>query len=133
MKSSVAVFRGPNVYRPFPGVVVKFESPKGREFRFPGTERDSYFFLSSNRNKRSVTFDLFSSSGQKLLLRLLPCFDVLVENFRPSVMEDLGLGAERLLEPERRAILSGNRLYQAAVGSRMGRQQRNLLWRRTFQ
>ena len=38
--------------------VVKVESPKGREFRPPGAKRDSYFFLSSNRNKRSLTLDV---------------------------------------------------------------------------
>jgi crotonobetainyl-CoA:carnitine CoA-transferase CaiB-like acyl-CoA transferase len=42
--------------------VVKLESPRGREFRFPGAERDSYFFLSSNRGKRSVTLEATSSS-----------------------------------------------------------------------
>ena len=38
--------------------VVKLESPEGREFRAPGSPRDSYFFLSSNRGKRSATLDL---------------------------------------------------------------------------
>ena len=37
--------------------VIKLESRKGREFRAPGSERDSYFFLSANRGKRSLTLD----------------------------------------------------------------------------
>lgn len=76
--------------------VVKFESIKGREFRFPGSERDSYFFLSSNRGKRSVAFDLHRTEGIELLRRVLPHFDVLVENFRPSVMPSLGLAPHAL-------------------------------------
>src|SRR6185436_16877122 len=78
--------------------VVKFESPKGREFRFPGTDRDSYFFLSSNRGKRSVTLDLHADGSVELLLRLLPQFDVVVENFRPGVMTEIGLGPDLLTE-----------------------------------
>jgi crotonobetainyl-CoA:carnitine CoA-transferase CaiB-like acyl-CoA transferase len=76
--------------------VVKLESRDGREFRPPGATRDTYFFLSSNRGKRSMTLDLRREEGRELLLRLLPHFDVLVENFRPGVMEKLGLGAETL-------------------------------------
>jgi len=78
--------------------VVKFESPKGREFRYPGSDRDSYFFLSSNRGKRSVAFDLHAKGATELLVELLPRFDVLVENFRPSVMGEIGLAPEALVE-----------------------------------
>jgi len=76
--------------------VVKVESRKGREFQIPGSRQDSYFFLSSNRGKRSLTLDFKSPQGRELLLRLLPHFDVLIENFRPGVMEQLDLGAEML-------------------------------------
>lgn len=87
--------------------VVKVESRKGREFRAPGAERDNYFFLSSNRGKRSMTLDLKSEAGRDLLLRLLPHFDVLIENFRPRVMADLGLAAEDLLRRFPRLIYCG--------------------------
>jgi formyl-CoA transferase/CoA:oxalate CoA-transferase len=87
--------------------VVKVESRKGREFRLPGQDRDPYFFLSSNRGKRSLTLDLRSERGREVFLRLLPGFDVLVENFRPRVMEELGLGAEGLLERHPRLIYCG--------------------------
>jgi formyl-CoA transferase/CoA:oxalate CoA-transferase len=72
--------------------VVKVESPKGREF---GTEdgHDTYFFLSANRSKRSVVVDLDRPEGQALMRRLAGRFDVIVENFRPGVMDARGLGA----------------------------------------
>jgi crotonobetainyl-CoA:carnitine CoA-transferase CaiB-like acyl-CoA transferase len=87
--------------------VVKFEAREGREFRAPGSARDNYFFLSSNRGKRSVTLDLRSEAGRALLLRVLPRFDVLVENFRPGVMAGLGLAAEDLLERAPRLVYCG--------------------------
>ncbi len=87
--------------------VVKLESRTGREFRPSGASRDSYFFLSSNRGKRSATLDLRTEAGRELLLRLLSRFDVLVENFRPGVMEELGLGATRLVERFPRLVYCG--------------------------
>jgi CoA:oxalate CoA-transferase len=87
--------------------VVKVESRKGREFQIPGSRQDSYFFLSSNRGKRSLTLDFKSPPGRDLLLRLLPHFDVLIENFRPGVMEQFGLGADTLTTRHRRLIYCG--------------------------
>ncbi len=87
--------------------VVRFEARGGREFRPPGAKRDSYFFLSSNRGKRSVTLDLKKPAGRELLLRLLSGFDVLVENFRPGVMAELGLAPERLTERFPRLVYCG--------------------------
>jgi len=87
--------------------VVRFEPREGREFRPPGSKRDSYFFLSSNRGKRSATLDLRKPAGRELLLRLLPTFDVLVENFRPGVMRDFGLSAERLTRRFPRLVYCG--------------------------
>jgi crotonobetainyl-CoA:carnitine CoA-transferase CaiB-like acyl-CoA transferase len=78
--------------------VVKVESKKGRELRIPGLARDSYFFLSANRGKRSITVDIKTEAGRELILRMLPRYDVLVENFRPDVMAALGLGPEALTE-----------------------------------
>ena len=87
--------------------VVKVESPRGREFRLPGSERDSYFFLSANRGKRSLALDVKTAEGRALLLRLLPQFDVLIENFRPGVMDGLGMGAAQLTERWPRLIYCG--------------------------
>ena len=78
--------------------VVKIESTGDREFRSRGNTTDSYFFLSANRGKRSVTLNLKKEEGRKLFLKLVPEFDVVIENFRPGVMKELGLGAELLLE-----------------------------------
>ena len=76
--------------------VVKLESPEGREFSMP--TGDSYFFLSANRGKRSMTLDLRRAEARELLLRMLPRFDVLVENYRPEVMQKWGLSGESLVE-----------------------------------
>ena len=87
--------------------VVKFESPEGREFRAPGSPRDSYFFLSANRGKRSATLDLRRAEARALLLRILPRFDVLVENYRPGVMERFGLAPGALTERFPRLVYCG--------------------------
>jgi crotonobetainyl-CoA:carnitine CoA-transferase CaiB-like acyl-CoA transferase len=87
--------------------VMKFESPEGREFRAPGSARDSYFFLSANRGKRSATLDLRRAEARALLVRILPHFDVLVENYRPDVMERFGLSADTLVDRFPRLIYCG--------------------------
>jgi CoA:oxalate CoA-transferase len=79
--------------------VIKVESPKGGDpVRHQGTIRDglSWYFAAVNRNKRSVAIDLRSDDGRGLLDRLIRTGDVLVENFRPGVLDDMGLGPERL-------------------------------------
>jgi crotonobetainyl-CoA:carnitine CoA-transferase CaiB-like acyl-CoA transferase len=84
--------------------VIKVESPnRGREFS-SADGRDTYFFLSANRSKRSLGLDIEKPEGVELLLRLLPRFDVLVENFRPGVMDRFGLGPARLTEHHPRLV-----------------------------
>ena len=56
----------------------------------------SALFLAANRNKRSLALDLKSASGREIALKLVDSADVVAENFRPGVMEKLGLGYERL-------------------------------------
>ena len=58
----------------------------------------SALFLSLNRGKRSVRINLKEERGRELLLRLVAEHDVLLESFRPGVMERLGVGYERLRE-----------------------------------
>jgi alpha-methylacyl-CoA racemase len=58
----------------------------------------SALFLSLNRGKRSVRLDLKSEAGKEVLLRLVREYDVLLESFRPGVMERLGVGYARLRE-----------------------------------
>jgi crotonobetainyl-CoA:carnitine CoA-transferase CaiB-like acyl-CoA transferase len=57
---------------------------------------ESAYFISINRNKKSVTIDLKSADGQDLLRRLTQRADVLIENFRPGTMERMGLGENEL-------------------------------------
>jgi crotonobetainyl-CoA:carnitine CoA-transferase CaiB-like acyl-CoA transferase len=59
-------------------------------------EDTSAYFLSANRNKRSIACDLRSDHGRKVALALADRADVLVENFRPGTMARLGLGYEEL-------------------------------------
>ena len=58
--------------------------------------RESTYFLSTNRNKRGITIDLKDPDEWPLIQRLVEWADVVVENFRPGVMERLGLGDETL-------------------------------------
>lgn len=82
--------------------VIKIERPgkgeweRGLEAMGQLLEGDSPFFLAMNRNKRSLTLNLKSPQAIQIIEKLLPEVDVLVENFRPGVMERLGLGYERL-------------------------------------
>ena len=57
---------------------------------------ESPFFLSMNRNKRSLTLDLKHPEARRIVDDLIPRIDVVVENFRPGVMDRLGFGFERL-------------------------------------
>ena len=80
--------------------VVKVEQPEvgddTRGWGPPFAGGESAYFLCVNRNKQSVTVDLKSAEGVKLLRRLAREADVLVENFRPGTMERWGLGDKEL-------------------------------------
>lgn len=81
--------------------VIAVESPEGAWQRhWAGGDiwhdGQSVLFLCANRNKRSVAIDLKSDKGRDLALRLAESADVVAENFRPGVMEKLGLGYETL-------------------------------------
>ncbi len=58
----------------------------------------SALFLSLNRNKRSIRLDLKSDGGREALLRLVRDHDVVLESFRPGVLDRLGVGYERMRE-----------------------------------
>jgi alpha-methylacyl-CoA racemase len=64
----------------------------------------SALFLALNRGKRSIRLDLKSEGGREALLRLAREHDVLLESFRPGVMERLGVGYERLREENPRLV-----------------------------
>ncbi|MFE8992930.1 CaiB/BaiF CoA transferase family protein [Streptomyces collinus] len=83
--------------------VIKVERPgTGDDTRawHPPADQDgiSTYFLSVNRNKRSIVLDLTEETGRARARDLIARSDVLVENFRPGTMERLGLGHEELLE-----------------------------------
>lgn len=81
--------------------VAKIESPKGDQTRFwgpPFIDGESSYFLSINRNKRSVVLDLKSRRGIADARALAIAADVVVENFKPGAMSRLGLDAPRLRE-----------------------------------
>ena len=75
--------------------------------RYEGAERAraAALFLALNRNKRSIRIDLKSERGREVLLRLVRESDVLLEGFRPGVMERLGVGYERAARGEPAARL----------------------------
>jgi alpha-methylacyl-CoA racemase len=58
----------------------------------------SALFLSLNRNKRSIRIDLKNEAGREVLLRLVRDYDVVLESFRPGVLDRLGVGYERMRE-----------------------------------
>ena len=89
--------------------VVKVERPDGGdETRSWGPPYDEHgratYFLAVNRNKRSLALDLAGDSGRRRAQALAARADVLVENFRPGLMERFGLGYEQLRERNPRLI-----------------------------
>jgi CoA:oxalate CoA-transferase len=87
--------------------VIKVERPRSGDFTRivePMLEDESLYFLSVNRNKRSVTLNLKDPRGKELLLKLAAKADVLVENNRAGVMDRLGLGKDDLAEINPRLI-----------------------------
>ena len=87
--------------------VVKVEAPSGAPPRHvpPHDARGtSSAFRALNAGKESVALDLKAAAGRELLLRLVPLADVLIEGFRPGVMERLGVGPEPCLARNPRLI-----------------------------
>ena len=93
--------------------VLKIEVPgEGDYLRSwtPLVEGISAFFLAVNRNKRSLTLNLKEEEGRELFKKLLLEYDVVLESFRPGVMERLGCGYKEL------AALKPNLIYCAISG-----------------
>ncbi|HVX29849.1 MAG TPA: CoA transferase [Nitrolancea sp.] len=81
--------------------VVKIEPPHGdaaRGYGPPFVAGESPYFLSVNRNKRSAVINLKHPEGAAIVRRLAEEADIIVTNFRPGVMDRLGLGEESLRE-----------------------------------
>jgi len=91
--------------------VVKLEPPEGEQtrelppmMRTAAGETISTYFLRFNRGKRSVVLDLHDAEGRARLAELVGAADVLVENFRPGVLERLGFDWDRLRELNPRLV-----------------------------
>ena len=87
--------------------VVKIETAVGDTARYLGGIRKADmtgFFAQFNRNKRSVVLDLKSDGGAEALRKLASDADILIENFRPGVMDRLGLSAASLQATNPRLI-----------------------------
>jgi crotonobetainyl-CoA:carnitine CoA-transferase CaiB-like acyl-CoA transferase len=80
--------------------VLKIEHPRGDPARTHGPGKDGHglWWKVISRNKRTATLVLSRPEGREIMERLVAGADVLIENFRPGVMEKWGLGPERLLE-----------------------------------
>ena len=93
--------------------VIKIESPTYRDpFRlWPSGESEADddmppLFRATNRNKLAISIDLKQSAGREVMLRLVACSDVVVENFRRGVLPKLGLSFEALRAANDRIILA---------------------------
>ena len=88
--------------------VIKLEMPgrgdDSRSWGPPFVEGESAYFMSINRNKKSITLNMKSDKSTEIIHKLIKQSDVLVENFRPGAMERLGLGYERVKEMNPRII-----------------------------
>jgi crotonobetainyl-CoA:carnitine CoA-transferase CaiB-like acyl-CoA transferase len=80
--------------------VLKIEHPRGDPARTHGPSKDGHglWWKVISRNKRAATLVLSRPEGREIMERLVADADVLIENFRPGVMEKWGLGPKRLLE-----------------------------------
>jgi len=90
--------------------IIKIETPgKGDATRAQGVIKDglSWYFAAFNRNKKSITLNLRSKEGQDILTRLIRQSDVVVENFRPTVMAKMGFDYPRLKEIKPEIIYCG--------------------------
>ena len=88
--------------------VIKIEPPKGDSARGmpPFINGESAPFMTWNRNKRSVVLDLKQADDKAALLQLIDQADILVENYRPGVLDRLGLGWSALHRRNQRLILA---------------------------
>jgi formyl-CoA transferase len=93
----------------FGAEVIKTEMPgRGDDLRRLGPSEDgcTYWFAVDNRNKKLMTLDLHAPKGQDIVRQLVLRCDVVLENFRPGVLERWGLGWEALHAINPRLIMA---------------------------
>ena len=91
----------------FGAEVIKIEQPGGGDWLRhmpPLAEGESILFQALNRGKKSLTLNLKSETGRAIFIQLVESADVLLESFRPGVMERLGLGYETLARVNSRLV-----------------------------
>jgi crotonobetainyl-CoA:carnitine CoA-transferase CaiB-like acyl-CoA transferase len=91
----------------FGAEVIKVEEPgRGDYARWtpPFLDGQSAYFLSINRNKKSMVLDLKRPKGRDIFLRLVRTADVVIESFRPGVVDRLGIGYANVAKVNRRII-----------------------------
>ncbi|MDO8626923.1 MAG: CoA transferase [Candidatus Diapherotrites archaeon] len=80
--------------------VIKVERPvqgdDSRAFGPPFVEKESTYFMSVNRNKKSITLNFKNPRALEIVKKLIQNSDVLIENFRPGYMESIGLGFDEV-------------------------------------
>jgi formyl-CoA transferase len=87
--------------------VIKIELPNGGDetrSMVPLRQGESHYFMSVNRNKKSVAIDMKKDAGRQLVLDLAAISDIVAENFRPGVAERLGVGYEHVRAVNDRVI-----------------------------
>ena len=87
--------------------VLKVEDPDlgdySRKMGLMG-KKESAFFLSLNRNKKSITLNLKTKEGKRIFYKLIETYDIVLEGFRPGVMDRLGIGYQELKKRNPRVI-----------------------------
>ena len=106
--------------------VIKIEHPRTgddtRAFGPPHSGGESFYYLSANRNKKSVVLDLARPEGRTIAVALIAASDIVIENFRPGVMKRLGLDYASLARDNPRLIYCSISAYgtDGPMGSRPG-------------
>ena len=97
--------------------VIKIEKPGagdiGRGYA-PFYEGEATYFMTHNRNKRSISLNMRHPKAKEIVLRLLKDADVLVENFKAGTLEKIGLDPQTLLEMNPR-LWPGRSLFRSGL------------------
>ena len=87
--------------------VLKIEDPEQGDYMRmmgPARKKDSAYFLALNRNKKSMILNLKAKEGKEIFYKLIDTYDILLESFRPGVMDRLGIGYQELKKRNPRII-----------------------------
>ncbi|MFB4165098.1 CaiB/BaiF CoA transferase family protein [Alteribacillus sp. JSM 102045] len=88
--------------------VIRIEAPEGKDdirHWWPFVDEESTYYLSANRNKKSVTINLKKDEGKALFKKMASKADVIIENFKTGTLDRLGLGYETLKQLKEDIIL----------------------------